>query len=162
MDNIVPTSQTSPNIDNQSMNPESAAPIDSQSVITSKNETINSTPLEPVSIPTQQTNVDGNVQAHIEVKYEAHDVALASVKTKNDQKNNGLKANEHHKIDIVDSDQHPDKSKTSDFMLNKLYLILAIVFFTLLLFSIGYIFLRVKPVSPLKISIVCLTIGVSS
>jgi hypothetical protein len=164
MDNIGATfsSQTSPNTGNP-LNPQPIPPLASEPATTSTIEALVSTPLEPVLTtipPVGQTNVDGNVQAHMDVNYQPHDVALASVKTSGHQPNTGLKASEHHKMDMDDGDEHPDKSQSCCSMLNKLFLALAIVCFALFICSIAYIVANLEGVSPLTISIVCLMIGV--
>jgi hypothetical protein len=159
MDNIALTSssQTSPNTGNP-LNPLPIPPLASEPPSTSTIESIVSSPLEPVLTtvePVGQTNIDGNVQAHMDVNYQAHDVALASTKTNGHQLN---KTSEDQKIDIDDNDEHPDKSKPCCSMLNKLFLALAIVCFALFVCSIAYIVANLEGVSLLKISIVCLMI----
>ncbi|CAF4253956.1 unnamed protein product [Rotaria sp. Silwood2] len=143
MDNIISTSpsQISRNKGNP-LNPQPIPPLASEPETTSTIEAIVSTPFEPTSTTIEsieQTNIDGNVQAHIDVKYEAHDVALESVKTNGHQEKNGFKSSEYHKIDIDDTDQHSYKSKSCCSMLNKFFLALAIVCFILFLCSIAYI-----------------------
>jgi hypothetical protein len=164
MDNIGATlsSQPSPNTGNP-LNPQPIPPLASEPASTSTIESLVSTPLEPVLTtiePVGQTNVDGNVQAHMDVNYQAHDVALVSAKTNGHQAINGFKESEHHKMDIDDGDEHPDKSKSCCSMLNILFLVLAIVCFTLFICSIAYIVTNLGGVSSLTISIVCLMIGV--
>jgi hypothetical protein len=165
MDNLASTfsSQTSPNMGNP-LNPQPIPPLASEPATISTIEALVSTPLEPVFTtvePVGQSNVDGNVQAHMDVNYQAHDVALASVgKTTGEQPKHGFTSTEHHKMDIDDSDEHPDKSKSCCSNLNKLFLALAIVCFALFLCSIAYIIANLEGVSPLKISIVCLMIVV--
>ncbi|CAF3558216.1 unnamed protein product [Rotaria sp. Silwood1] len=143
MDNIVSTSPSQIIINTGNpLNPQPIPPLASEPETTSTIEAIVSTPLEPISTPIEsieQTNIDGNVQAHIDVKYEAHDIALESVKKNGHQQKNGFTSSEHHKIDIDDNDQHPYKSKKHCSMLNKLVLVLAIICFTLFLLSIAYI-----------------------
>ncbi|CAF3478874.1 unnamed protein product [Rotaria socialis] len=140
------TSETSPDTDSQPLDHQSLQPLASEpaSIV----ETINSISSEPVSTSidlVEQVNIDGNVQAHIDVKYEAHDVALTSAKSVNDhQQNNGFKACEHHKIDLTDSDQHSEKSKPSCVMLNKLKCFLAFIVFILLFCSIICIIFYLK------------------
>jgi hypothetical protein len=149
MDNILLTSssQISPNMGNP-LNPQPLEPASTSTI-----ESVVSSPLEPI-------NTDGSLQTHIDVNYQPHDVALASVKTTGLQQNNGFTVKEHHKMDMDDDDsEHPDKSKSCCSMLNKLFLALAIVSFALLLCAIAYI-ANLERVSPLKISIVCLMIGV--
>ena len=161
MDNIALTSssQASPNTGNP-LNPLPIPPLASEPATTTTIETIVATPLEP--IPTVgQSNVDGNVQAHFDVNYQAHDVALASVQTNSPPPpppTKGLKSSEHEKIEIDDHDEHPDKIQPCCSMLNKLFLALAIVCFALFLCSIAYIIANLEGVSPLTIerSIVCL------
>jgi hypothetical protein len=145
MDNIAlaSSSQTSPNTGNP-LNPLPIPPLASVPATTSTIESIVSSPLEPVLTTeesTGQTNVDGNVQAHMDVNYQAHDVALEAAKTngQQQQQNKGFKSSEHQKIDIDDHDEHPDKAKSCCSMLNKLFLALAIVCFALFLCSIAYI-----------------------
>jgi hypothetical protein len=157
MDDIALTSSssTSPNTGNP-LNPLPIPPLASVPPSTSTIESVVSSPLEPVSTtvePTEQTNVDGNVQASFDVNYQAHDVALAAVKTngQTQQPNKGLKSSEHQKIDINDHDEHPDKAQSCCSMLNKLFLALAIVCFALFLCSIAYIIANLEGVSPLKI-----------
>ena len=162
MDNTGATlpSQTSPNLGNP-LNPLPIPPLASEAPSTTTIESIVSTPLEPVLLATEpvgQTNVDGNLQAHFDINYQAHDVALASATVTTPSKNTehppktGLQAPDHHKLDIDDSDDHLDKSKSCCSMLNKLLLALAIVCFALLLCSLAYnILVNVKGVSPLTI-----------
>ncbi|CAF1204011.1 unnamed protein product [Adineta ricciae] len=148
MDNTGATlpSQTSPNLGNP-LNPLPIPPLASEAPSTTTIESIVSTPLEPVlsaTEPVGQTNVDGNLQAHFDINYQAHDVALASATATTPSKNTehppktGLQAPDHHKLDIDDSDDHLDKSKSCCSMLNKLLLALAIVCFALLLCSLAY------------------------
>jgi hypothetical protein len=89
MDNIALTSssQPSPNTGNP-LNPLPIPPLASVPATTSTIESIVSSPLEPVLTtvePIGQTNVDGNVQAHMDVNYQAHDVALAAAAKTNGQ-----------------------------------------------------------------------------
>ena len=151
MDNIALTSssQPSPNTGNP-LNPLPIPPLASELPTTSTIESIVATPLEPVAT-VEQSNVDGNVQAHFDVNYQAHDVALASVQTNSPQPSKGLKSSGHEKIDMDDHDEHPDKIQPCCCMLNKLFLALAIVCFALFLCSIAYIIANLEGVSPLKI-----------
>ena len=163
MDNITATSsspEANPNTGNP-LNPQSAAAVptldcESEVILTEFNAPNSSEPVLTAIEENDQTNIDGNVQAHVDVKYEAHDVALTSVKTNGHQQNNGFTAYEHKMNieEINDDDGHPEKSKSCCSMLNILFLTLAIVCFTLFLTSIGYM-IKFDIVSPLKISIVC-------
>lgn len=144
MDNVTSTSlaQTNQNTDNPINAEATTSPLTSEPATTSTSESVlpnSSEPIPTVNEYVEQTNVDGNVEAHVDFKYEAHDVALESAKTNGHQQINGFKASENHKIDIDDCDQHPEKSEPCYSMLNKLFLALAIVCFLLLLVSIGYI-----------------------
>ena len=94
------------------------------------------TPLEPVGL----SEVDGNFQAHMDVNYQAHDVALAEKTHAAPVVANGLKLGEQHRMEIDDGyDPHPDKVQSCCSMLNKLFLALAIVCFALFLCSIAFI-----------------------
>jgi hypothetical protein len=141
MDNVVLTSasQISPN----SGNPLNSLTVPSES---STIESLVENPLEPVG----QTNVDGNFQAHMDVNYQPHDVALAAAKTNGHEQTNGLKLGEHHQMEIDDGYEHPTKVKTCCSMLNKLFLALAIVCFALFLCSIAFIVANLEGVSLLK------------
>jgi hypothetical protein len=141
MDNVVLTSasQISPN----SGNPLNSLTVPSES---STIESLVENPLEPVG----QTNVDGNFQAHMDVNYQAHDVALAAAKTNGHEQTNGFKLGEHHQMEIDDGYEHPTKVKTCCSMLNKLFLALAIVCFALFLCSIAFIVANLEGVSLLK------------
>ena len=135
MDNVVLTaaSQISPsggvqlNQDSTGQNP------------STEETTINveSNPLAPVET-VEQTNVDGNVQAHLDFNYQAHDVALATANG-GTEKANGHKLAEHHKMDIDDGFDHPDKGNSCCSMLNKFFLVSSIVCFALLLCIIAQI-----------------------
>jgi hypothetical protein len=161
MDNITLTSSSPTTLNTGNpLNPQPIPPLASEPATTSTIESIVSSPLEPVWTTVEPTNVDGNVQAHMDVNYQAHDVALMSAKTNGQEQNKGFQASEHQKIDIDDNDEHPEKSKSCCSMLNKLFLALAIVCFALFLCSIAYIIANLEGVSPLKISIVCLMIRV--
>lgn len=138
------SSQTSPNTGNP-LNPLPVPPLAAETPSTTTVEAIVSTPLEPVLTTTEpvgQMNVDGNVQAHFDVNYQAHDVALAAAtgtgKVNEHQSKTGFQSNEH-KLDIDDSDDHLDKSKSNFSMLTKSLLILAIVLFALFLCSVAFI-----------------------
>ncbi|UJR30172.1 hypothetical protein I4U23_017712 [Adineta vaga] len=139
------SSQTSPNTGNP-LNPLPIPPLTVEPPSTTTVEAIVSTPLEPVFTATEpvgQTNIDGNVQAHFDVNYQAHDVALAAAaattKPNEHQSKTGFQKTEHHKLDMDDNDDHLDKSKLRFSMLNKLFLILAIVCFALFLCSLAFI-----------------------
>lgn len=151
------TSETSPNVGNP-LNPQPIAPPTTDTI-----ENIVSTPLEPgqtVMEPVGPSTVDGNVQAHFDVNYQAHDVALAAAKaTEHGDKSSFQAAPDHHKLDIDDGDDQLEKSKSCCSMLNKLFLALAIVSFALFVCSIAYIIANLGQVSPLTISFVCLMIG---
>lgn len=150
MDNIALTSSTETSLHTGNpLNPLPIPPLASEPATTSTIESIIPTPLEPV-LDVEQSNVDGNIQAHFDVNYQAHDVALASVKTNSPQPAKGFKVAEHQKIDIDDHDEHPDKSQPCCSMLNKLFLALAVVCFALFLCSIAYIIANLEGVSPLK------------
>ncbi|CAF0835226.1 unnamed protein product [Rotaria sordida] len=136
MDNVVLTSASQ-------ISPKSGSPLNSQpipsvtveSITTSTIESLVEIPLESV----EQTNIDGNFQARLDVNYQAHDVALATAKTNGHEQINGLKFEQHHKMDIDDGYEHPDKMKSCCIMLNKLFLALAIVCFALFLCAIAFI-----------------------
>jgi hypothetical protein len=150
MDNVVLTSasQISPNSGNP-LNPQPILPLVSEPLaITSTIESLIGNPLEPV----EQTNVDGNFQGHIDVNYQAHDVALAAAtaKTNGHEQTNGFKLGEHHQMEIDDGYEHPDKVNSCCSMLNKLFLALAIVCFALFLCSIAFIVANLEGVSLLK------------
>lgn len=164
MDNIISTSlsQTSLHTDNP-LNSELVSTLTAETAATSPIESTVSNPSEPVATIVEsgeQTNIDVNVQPNIDVKVETDDVTLESIKDKDRQQNNNLATSEHHKIDMHDSDQHPDKSKSPCSMLNKSFLVLAIVCFALFFSSIIFFFTTREKVSPLKISIIYLMIGV--
>src|SRR5690242_19845900 len=104
MDNVVLTSasQISPNagvpLNSQSSEPPTTPPPTVESSVEN--------PLEPV----EQTEVDGNFQAHMDVNYQAHDVALAAAKANGHEQTNGFKLGEHHQMEIDDGyEHHPDK-----------------------------------------------------
>ncbi|CAF3465983.1 unnamed protein product [Rotaria sp. Silwood1] len=136
MDNVVLTSASQ-------ISPKSGSPLSSQ--------IIPSVTVEPVTIPIieshvenplesiEQTNIDGNFQARMDINYQAHDVALETAKTNGHEQTNGLKLEQHHKLDIDDGYEHPDKMKSCCIMLNKLFLALAIVCFALFLCAIAFI-----------------------
>jgi hypothetical protein len=148
MNNVVLTSasQIGPNSGNP-LNPQPVPPLASEPVTTSTIEALVSTPLEPV----EQSNVDGNVQAHVDLNYQPHDVALATAKANGHPLTNGLTLGEHHKMEIDDGYEHPDKAKSCCSMLNKLFLALAIVCFALFLCSIAFIVANLEGVSLLTI-----------
>jgi len=135
MDNVVLTSATPL---------EPSAP---ESEPTPTVEALTSNPLEPID----QTNVDGNVQAHFDVNYKPHDVALAEAKANGHchEQSNGLKLAEHHQMEIDDGYEHPHKVKACCTLLNKFFLALAIVCFALFLCSIAFIVANTKLVSRL-------------
>jgi hypothetical protein len=140
MDNVILTSasQISPNSGNM-FDSQSVPPVASESAI----ESLVGNPLEPV----EQTNVDGNFQAGMNVNYQAHDVALAAAKTNGHEQTNGFKLNQPHEMEIDDGYEHPDKVKSCCSMLNKLFLALAIVCFALFLCSIAFIVANLEGVS---------------
>ncbi len=152
MDNVVLTSasQISPDSDNP-FHHQSVSPLASEPLPTSTIESFVETPLEPV----EQTDVDGNFQARMDVNYQAHDVALATAaatatKANGHEQTNGFKLGEHHQMEIDDGYEHPDKVKSCCSMLNKLFLALAIVCFALFLCSIAFIVANLEGVSLLK------------
>jgi hypothetical protein len=144
MDNVVLTSasQISPN----SGNPLNSLTVPSVPSESSTIESLVENPLEPIG----QTNVDGNFQAHMDVNYQAHDVALTAAKANGHEQTNGFKLGEHHQMEIDDGYEHPTKVKTCCSMLNKLFLALAIVCFALFLCSIAFIVANLEGVSLLK------------
>jgi len=141
MDNVVLTSASQ-------ISPNSGNPLNSLTVpsVPSESSTIESLVENPIG----QTNVDGNFQAHMDVNYQPHDVALAAVKTNGHEQTNGFKLGEHHQMEIDDGYEHPTKVKTCCSMLNKLFLALAIVCFALFLCSIAFIVANLEGVSLLK------------
>ena len=145
MDNVVLKSATH-------INPDTGIPLNSQidlPLSVSETETTSTiaalvnNPLEPV----EQTNVDGNFQTHMDVTYQAHDVALATAKANGHEQTNGFKLGEHHQMEIDDGYEHPDKVHSCCLMLNKLFLALAIVCFALFLCSIAFIVANIGGVS---------------
>ena len=145
MDNVVLTSATQ-------ISPSGGCPLNADVVLvpsTSTNVTAeeNISPSVPTE-PTETNVVDGNVQAHLDFNYQAHDVALAAA-TAPKEKTNELKSTsvEHHQMEIDDGYEHPDKSKSCCSMLNKLFLALAIVCFALFLCSIAFIVANLDGVS---------------
>jgi hypothetical protein len=145
MDNVVLTSasQISPN----SGNPLNSLTVPSVPSESSTIESLVENPLEPIG----QTNVDGNFQAHMDVNYQAHDVALAAAKANGGHEHtNGFKLGDHHQMEIDDGYEHPDKVNSCCSMLNKLFLALAIVCFALFLCSIAFIIANLEGVSLLK------------
>ena len=169
MDNTIMTSssQMSPNLGNP-LNPRPISPpAPEPAASTATIESIVSTPLEPELTSNVdlvgQTNADGNVQGHLDVNYQAHDVALATAKGNGHPTNNGFTVTEKQQHVIIDdADEHPEKSPSCCSMLNKLFLALAAVCFALFLCSMAYIVANFERVSPLKVlSLVCLMIGVS-
>ncbi|CAF0737531.1 unnamed protein product [Adineta steineri] len=136
MDNVVLTSASQ-------ISPNSGNPLSSQSVppVASDSTTIEAllgNPLEPPST-VDETKVDGNFQTHLDVNYQAHDVALATAKANGHEQTNGLKLGAPHQMEIDDGYDHLDKTKSCCSMLNKLFLALAIVCFALFLCSIAFI-----------------------
>lgn len=134
------------------LNPEPIPPLAAEPESTATIEALVSTPLEPVlstaNEMTSPTQTDGNVQAHFDVDYQAHDVALAATKTNSPQQKQGLKSTEQKKIPFdIESNGHPEKAKSCCALLNKLSLALALVCFALLLCSILYIILNQTGVS---------------
>lgn len=106
-----------------------------------------------VATPLEPTEVDGNFQAHMDVNYQAHDVALATAEKSHPAPvANGLKLAENHRMEIDDGfdDHHPDKVQSCCSMLNKLFLALAIVCFALFLCSIAFIVATRDQVSALE------------
>ena len=169
MDNTIMTSssQMSPNLGNP-LNPRPIPPPAPEAAAsTATIESIVSTPLEPDSMSNVdlvgQTNADGNVQGHLDVNYQPHDVALATAKANGHPTNTGFTVTEKQQHVIIDdADEHPEKSPSCCSMLNKLFLALAAVCFALFLCSMAYIVANFERVSPLKLlSLVCLMIGVS-
>ena len=157
----------SPNFGNP-LNPRPISPPAPEAAAsTATIESIVSTPLEPELLSNVdlvgQTNTDGNVQGHLDVNYQAHDVALATAKANTHPTNNGFTVTEKEQHVIIDdADEHPEKSPSCCSMLNKLFLALAAVCFALFLCSMAYIVANFERVSPLKLlSLVCLMIGVS-
>ena len=138
------------------LNPEPIPPLAAEPESTATIEALVSTPLEPVLTATiemnEPTEVDGNVQAHVDVNYQAHDVALAGATKTNSpsQSKQDLKSSESKKIPFdIESEGHPEKSKSCCALLNKLSLAAALVCFALLLCSILYIILNRTRVSPI-------------
>lgn len=140
MDNVVLKSATplDPMVDTNDFQPTAPQPESTTTTI----EALTSNPLEPVD----QTNVDGNVQAHLDVNYQAHDVALAAAKANGHghEQVNGLKLGDHHQMEIDDGYEHPHKVKACCSLLNKFFLALAIVCFALFLCSIAFIVANTK------------------
>ena len=149
MDNVVLTSasQISPSAGHP-LNPDGLPPLASEPVSNATLEALVATPLEPLG----ENHIDGNFQAHMDVNYQAHDVALASApaKANGHEQTNGLTLGEHHKMEIDDGYDHPDKAKSCCSMLNKLFLALAIVCFALFLCSIAFIVANLEEVSTRK------------
>lgn len=151
MDNVVLTSASQ-------ISPNAGVPLNPQPVLTSTSEpgpestaTIDAlvvgNPLDPV----EQTDIDGNFQARMDVNYQAHDVALATAKANGHEQSNGFKLGEHQQMVIDDCyDNHPDKVHSCCSMLNKLFLALAIVCFALFLCSIAFIVANLDGVSLFK------------
>lgn len=134
MNNVVLTSssQISPSGGPQ-LDEVQANPVAMEEITTINVETNPPAPTET----TEETNaVDGNVQAHLDFNYQAHDVALAAA-THGSEKTNDLKSNENHKLDLGDGYDHPEKVKPCCPMLNKFFLALAIVCFALFICSIA-------------------------
>ncbi|CAF3855183.1 unnamed protein product [Rotaria magnacalcarata] len=149
MENVVLTSATH-------ISPKSGSPLCSQFVPIVTDEAVTTLTIESsVENPSEsveQTETDGNFQAKMDINYQAHDVALAAAatgKSNEHEQTNGLKLNQHHKVDIDETDQHPDKVKSPCSMVNALLLVLAIVCFAIFLCAIAII-LTSKPVSLLK------------
>lgn len=140
MDNVVLTSACQ-------ISPESGVPLNIQLNPPTATTEPEATP-EPITEPScvenptesapsvEQTEVDGNFQARMDINYQAHDVALASAKTNGHEPEhtNGFKSEPpHQKLDMDDGSDHPDKVKPWWSMLNKLFLVMAIVCFALFL-----------------------------
>ena len=144
MDNVVltSTSQISPNsgvpLNSQSSEPPTTPPPIVESFVENSLELV------------EQTDVDGNFQTHMDINYQAHDVALAAAKANGHAQTNGFKLGEHHQMEIDDGYEHPDKTNSCCSMLNKLFLALAIVCFALFLCSIAFIIANLDGVSLLK------------
>ncbi|CAF4344895.1 unnamed protein product [Rotaria sp. Silwood2] len=136
MDNVVLTSASQ-------ISPKSGSPLNSQSIPPITVESVTTTAIEShveCSLESvEQTNVDGNLQARMDVNYQAHDVALATAKTNGHEQTNGVKLEKHHKMDIDDGYEHPDKMNSCCIMLNRLFLAFAIVCFALFLCAIAFI-----------------------
>ncbi|CAF4128516.1 unnamed protein product [Rotaria magnacalcarata] len=144
MENVVLTSATH-------ISPKSGSPLCSQFVPIVTDEAVTTLTIESsVENPSEsveQTETDGNFQAKMDINYQAHDVALAAAatgKSNEHEQTNGLKLNQHHKVDIDETDQHPDKVKSPCSMVNALLLVLAIVCFAIFLCAIAII-LTSKP-----------------
>ncbi|UJR16326.1 hypothetical protein I4U23_003232 [Adineta vaga] len=138
MNNVILTSASPINPDEGTLlSPQIVQPV------ASENSTIDALvaiPLEPV----EQTNVDGNFQAHMDVNYQAHDVALAAAKANGHEQTNGVKLCKQHEMQIDDGHEHPDKVKSCCSPVNKLFLILASVCFALFLCSIAFIIINLE------------------
>ncbi|CAM2706098.1 unnamed protein product [Rotaria socialis] len=139
MENVVLTSATH-------ISPKSGSPLCSQFVPIVTDEAVTTLTLESnIENPTEsveQTETDGNFQAKMDINYQAHDVALAAAatgKSNEHEQTNGLKLNQHHKVDIDETDQHPDKVKSPCSLVNALLLVLAIVCFAIFLCVIAII-----------------------
>jgi hypothetical protein len=147
MDNVVLTSATQ-------ISPNSGIPLNLQPMpsLTSEVETTTTieSPIENPLEPVEQTDIDGNFQARMDVNYQAHDVALATAKANGHEQTNGFKLGDHHQMEIDDGYEHPDKATSCCSMLNKLFLALAIVCFALFLCSIAFIIANLEGVSLLK------------
>lgn len=121
------------------LNPEPIPPLAAEPESTATIEALVQIPIET----NEPTQTDGNVQAHFDVNYQAHDVALATTKTNSPQSKQNLKSTEQTKIPFdVESEGHPEKAKSCCGLLNKLSLASALVCFALLLCSILYIILN--------------------
>jgi hypothetical protein len=153
MDNVVltATSQISPT-SGHPLNSEPMVSFDGDLAMTPADEPLMAPPFESVDA----SDVDGNCQAHIDVNYQAHDVALADVTSTKDkvnvnqQPNNGFALGEHHKMEIDDAYEHPNKVKSCCSMLNRLFLASAIACFALFLCSIAFIVANIDGVSSIE------------
>lgn len=137
MDNVVLTSATQ-------ISPSGGCPLNTDVVLPAASANVTTEENLSAPVSTETNVVDGNVQAHLDFNYQAHDVALAAATATAappTEKTNGIKTSsiEHHQMEIDDGYEHPDKSKSCCSMLNKLFLALAIVCFALFLCSIAFI-----------------------
>lgn len=131
MQNVVLTSATQ-------ISPKAGSPLSSQHVppVTEESATtltIESPNVENPPESVEQTDVDGNFQAKLDLNYQAHDVALATAKANGHEQTNGLKVSQHHQMNMDDGDEHPDKAKSPCSTINTLFLAVAIVCFALFL-----------------------------
>jgi hypothetical protein len=130
-------------MDNVVLTSDSDHPLEPSSTV----DALVENPLEPI----QQDQVDGNFQTHLDINYQAHDVALAEATKGNGHvQANGLKLGDHHEMEIDDGYENSDKAKPCCSAVNKLFLALAIVCFALFLCSIAFIVANIDGVSQTK------------